>query len=47
MRRLVIDNARFALLLPERLRNDGRDLDAPQPTEKQVSINDPINIIGE
>ena len=47
VRRLVIDNARFALLLPERLRNDGRDLDAPQPTEKQASINDPINIIGE
>lgn len=47
VRRLVIDSARLALMIPERLQNDGRDLTQPQPTEKQVSINDPINIVGE
>jgi len=45
IRRMVLDSARLALLIPERLQNDGRDLTEPVRTEKQVSINDPINIV--
>lgn len=45
VRRMVIDSARLALLIPERLANDGRDLTEPVRTEKQVSINDGINIV--
>lgn len=45
VRRMVIDSARLALLIPERLANDGRDLTEPVRTEKQVSIKDPINIV--
>jgi hypothetical protein len=46
VRKLVIDSARFSLQLPERLKNDGRDLEPNQPirTERQVSLNDPLNI---
>lgn len=46
VRRLVVDCARTGMMLPERLKNDGRDLDAPAPVDKQVSINDPVNIIA-
>lgn len=45
VRRMVIDSARLGLMIPERLANDGRDLTEPVRTEKQTSINDPINII--
>lgn len=49
VRKLVLDSAKFSLLVPERLRNDGRGLEPGEQvrTEKQVSVNDPINIVGE
>jgi len=45
-KKLILDASRFSLQLPERLRNDGRDLDPDQPlrTERPVSVNDPLNI---
>ncbi len=45
IRRMVIDSARLSLLIPERLQNDGADIKEPVRTEKQVSINDAINIV--
>jgi hypothetical protein len=49
VRKLVLDSAKFSLMVPERLSNDGRDLQPGEQirTEKQVSVNDPINIVGE
>lgn len=47
VRKLVIDSARLSLLVPERLKNDGTDEPLPVRTEKQTSLNDPANIIGE
>lgn len=46
IKKLVIDTSRFSLQLPERLKNDGRDLDPGQPirTERQVSLNDPLQL---
>ena len=46
VKKLVLDTTRFSLQLPERYKNDGRDLEPGQPirTERQVSLNDPLNL---
>ncbi len=43
VKKLVLDSSRFALQVPERLKNDGRDLEQPVRTERPVSLNDPLN----
>ena len=45
-KKMVIDACRFSLLVPERLKNDGRDLEPNQQirTERLSSINDPANL---
>ena len=43
VRKMVIDAARFSLQLPERLQNDGRDLEQPIRTERQLYQSDPLN----
>lgn len=46
VKKMVIDACRFSLLVPERLKNDGRDLEPNQQirTERLSSINDPANL---
>lgn len=46
VKKLVLDSTRFSLQLPERYKNDGRDIEPNQPirTERQVSLNDPLNL---
>lgn len=43
LKKMVIDTCRFSLMVPERLKNDGRDLEPNGPirTERMMSINDP------
>lgn len=46
VKKMVIDTCRFSLMVPERLKVDGRDLEPNQQirTERLSSINDPANI---
>lgn len=45
LKRQVLDLGRFALLLPEERKNDGENVISPAeiPTQKLVSVNDPVN----
>lgn len=42
--KMTVDMLRNSLMLPERLRIDGRDLDQPMRTDRMTSINDPANL---